>query len=141
MTREIEAPFGPDYPVNLGTAVAKFRRATKRGGLAALSKAERHAYGAAVEKAILALQRTEAKCGLPPVSPKVNCASGTAYNTGAEIHEAMRRKQRSALANCAAAERRARTPEQWRDMYDRAMKAKRQRECAPVAKTRLKKAA
>jgi hypothetical protein len=118
-------PFGPDYPRELGAAVARFRTAARRGGVK--SKAEKHAYGDAVGNAILALQRRELMACLKPANPKINCASGTVYNTGAEIHAALRRQQRNALANYPSAVRRARTPEQWRKMYADAMKQKRAR--------------
>jgi hypothetical protein len=127
--------FGPDYPRHLGATVARFRSVTRRRGLAALSKDERRAYGDAVEKAILALQRSEAKSGLPPISPKVNCASGTAHNTGADIHNAIRARQRAALMNCAGAERRARTEHEWRSMYEAAMQEKKQRTIYTFVKT------
>ena len=71
---------GPDYPT-LGATVAKWRWRA-REGLQSLAREERQAYGAAVERAILALQRAEANRGLPPISPKVHCASGTPHNTG-----------------------------------------------------------
>jgi len=118
-------PFGPDYPRNLGAAVGKFRAAAKRGGVT--TKAEKHRYGEAVGEAIRALQRRELMACLKPANPHVNCASGTPYNTGAEIHEALRRQQRNALAAYPGQVRRARTPEQWRSMYDEAMALKRAR--------------
>ena len=92
---------GPDYPT-LGATVAKWRwRACE--GLQSLAREERQAYGAAVERAILALQRAEANCGLPPISPKVHCASGMPHNTGGAIHNAIREQQARALAAYALA--------------------------------------
>jgi len=122
---EILAPFGPLYPVSLGVAVEKFRRNARRsGGLKSWDKTHVHAYGDAVEKSILAMQRSAMKSGLPPINPKCNCASGTPYPDGADIHEAVRRQQRNALLNCAASERRLRWPHVWQELYEEAMESK-----------------
>ena len=114
---------GPDYP-SLGAAVAKWRTRA-RDGLKVLSREERRAYGTAVERAILALQRSEANCGLPPLNPKVHCASGTPHNTGETIHNAIREQQARALAAYASYVRRNRTDVEWRQMYEAAMTEKR----------------
>jgi len=114
---------GPDYP-SLGAAVAKWR-ARARGGLTALSHHERRAYGEAVERAILALQRSEANRALPPVTPKVRCASGTPHNSGEAIHNAVREQQARALAAYPSYVRRHRTDVEWRQMYQAAMAEKR----------------
>jgi hypothetical protein len=114
---------GPDYP-SLGTAVAKWR-GRARGGLQALTRAERQAYGEAVERAILTLQRSEADRGLPPVTPKVHCASGTPHNTGDAIHNAVRQQHARALAAYPSFVRRRRTDVKWRQMYQAAMAEKR----------------
>ena len=110
---------GPDYPA-LGAAVAKWR-ARARDGLKALSCEERHAYGAAVERAILALQRSEVSRGLPPINPRCGCASGTPHNTGEAIHNAVREQQSRALAAYPSYVRRHRTDAEWRQMYETAM--------------------
>ena len=122
---------GPDYPA-LGATVAKWR-SRAREGLQSLAREERQAYGAAVERAILALQRAEANRGLPPISPKVRCASGTPHNTGEAIHNAIREQQARALATYPSYVRRKRTPVEWRDMYRAAMAEKRAA-AAPPAK-------
>ncbi len=114
---------GPDYPM-LGATVARWRWRS-REGLQTLTHEERQAYGAAVERAILALQWTEANRGLPPVTPKVRCASGTPHNTGEAIHNAIREQQARALAAYPSYVRRKRTPVEWRDMYEAVMAEKR----------------
>jgi hypothetical protein len=119
---QIEEPFGPTY--NIDSAKLRTFRAKARKGLSALSREERHAYADAIERAVLARQRTEAGIGLPAVTPKCHCASGTAHNDGADIHRAIRAQQAAALARCPAQERRARTPAQWQAMYEQAMTAK-----------------
>lgn len=114
---------GPDYP-SLGAAVAKWRWCA-RDGLQSLTREERRAYGEAVERAILTLQRSEANCGLAPVKPRCHCASGTPHNTGADIHDAIREQQARALAAYPSYVRRKRTPVEWREMYEAAMAEKR----------------
>lgn len=116
-------PGDPDYPENLGTSVAKFRRMA-RNGLSDLTHEQRRTYGDKVEKAILAKQRSEFNA-LGPINPKSNCASGTTYTTGEAIHEAIKAQQTTALRNYPAQVRRKRTDVEWRSMYDEAMKAKR----------------
>lgn len=123
MTERYHYADGPDYP-SLGAAVAKWRWRA-REGLQSLPREERQAYGEAVERAILALQRAEANRGLPPVTPKVHCASGTPHNTGEAIHNAIREQQARALAAYPSYVRRKRTPVEWRDMYEAAMVEKR----------------
>jgi hypothetical protein len=113
---------GPDYP-SLGAAVAKWRWRA-RDGLQSLTREERSAYGEAVGRAILALQRAEANRGLSPMVPKVHCASGTAHNTGAAIHNAIREQQARALAAWPAYVRRNRTADEWQRMYKAAMAEK-----------------
>ena len=117
----------PNYPKLASAKLAKYRYAARKG-LRLLSLDERRAYGDAVEQAILALQRSEANTGLPAVTPKVHCASGTAHNTGEAIHKALREQQATALRNCPSTERRRRKPETWRSMYAEAMKEKRERQ-------------
>jgi hypothetical protein len=113
---------GPDYP-SLGATVAKWRwRACD--GLQSLTREERRAYGEAVERAILALQRSEANQGFSPITPKCRCASGTAHNTGEAIHEAIREQQRAAILAAPAQIRRARSDVEWQQMYEAAMAEK-----------------
>jgi hypothetical protein len=81
----------PDYPA-LNTSVARFRRkATEAGSAAAMPKAERQAYGEAVLAAFRAKHRAALRREVPEHT--VNCASGTAHNTGEAILAAIRRRQ------------------------------------------------
>jgi hypothetical protein len=121
--RRYHNPANPEYPT-LGAAVAKWRWRA-REGLQSLTLAERHAYGEAVERAILALQRSQLLRGLTPSTPKCHCASGTAHNTGEAIHNAIREQQLSALLAAPSQIRRARTDVEWRQMYEAAMAEKR----------------
>ncbi|MHC2400247.1 hypothetical protein ACVMGC_004791 [Bradyrhizobium barranii subsp. barranii] len=141
MPCEIEEQFGPAY--NVESAQLKKCRRAARDGLASLTKDQRNAYAAAVEAAVLASQRASLQRELPSHNPR--CASGTAHNTGAAIHRAIRQQQRAALDAYPAKVRRERTPAQWRAMYDAAMADKRRLEngetlpvaapkAAPVAK-------
>jgi hypothetical protein len=84
--RRYHNPGNPEYP-KLGATVAKWRWRARKG-LQTLTRNERHAYGEAVEQAVLALQRSEAMHSLTPATPKCRCASGTAHNTGEAIHNA-----------------------------------------------------
>lgn len=114
---------GPEYPT-LNGPVTKYR-AKARKGLKFLSANDRQAYGAAVGDAIRALQHREAFHGLAPANPKSGCASGTWHADGDSIHKAIRLQHLNALLACPAQERRARSPNQWAEMYDAAMKKKR----------------
>src|SRR3990172_5047999 len=104
-------------------SLAKFRWLA-RDGLANLSSAERRAYGEAVERAILALQRAELQRSIGPIKPRVRCASGTDHSEGADIHEAVRQQQRNALLAWPGKVRRKRTDVEWASMYEAAMNAK-----------------
>lgn len=115
-----EEDFGPKYP-DLGAGVAKHRRAAARG-LRELTREQRHAYGEAVERAIRAKQRSELQRELPSHPP--GCASGTAHPDGEAIHAALRRQQRAAVLAWPGQIRRARTPEQWKELYEAAMAEK-----------------
>ena len=126
---------GPLYP-DLGAGVAKYRRMAGKGGVAKMPPAMRYAYGEAVEKAILAKQRSELQRELPTHAPR--CPSGCASPDGDVIHRHMQNKQRAALLACPAMERRARTPQQWAEMYEEAMADKRKRE-ADAKLARLQK--
>jgi len=122
---------GPEYP-SLGATFAKWR-VKARDALRTLTRAEVHAYGEAVERAIVALQRSEAQRGLTPMAPKVRCASGTSHNTGEAIHEAVRKQQRDALLAWPSQARRARPDHAWREMYEAAMAEKRASAMAEAA--------
>lgn len=128
---------GPQYPA-LGAGVQKWRRsAAAAGGVMKMDPWARAAYGQAVEDAIKALQRSEIRRETPEHRP--NCASGTIHNTGEAIHEAVRAKQRAALAAAPGKERRARKPETWKSMYREAMAERRAREAAPPEPKRVKR--
>jgi hypothetical protein len=113
--------------------LAKYRWLA-REGLATLTKEERHAYGAAVEQATLAKQRSELLASLGrPANPKARCASGTPFPNGADIHEAIRQQQRNALRAAPSQIRRKRTDAEWRQLYEQAMTAKAAAAAANVA--------
>ena len=115
---------GPTYNV-ASPALAKHRRLA-HNGCKSLTWVQRQAFGAAVEAAVLAMQRREAMRALPAM-PRPNCASGTWHNDGAAIHEAVREQQRRALAACASQVRRARSDVEWATMYEAAMQDKARR--------------
>ena len=119
---------GPEYNID-SAALKKFRHRARKG-LATLSRVDRQAYGAAIEAAVLSAQRMALRRAAPSM-PRPNCASGTLHNTGEAIIKAIREQQRAALLACPSQERRARTPEKWREMYDAAMAEKRKREAQP----------
>jgi hypothetical protein len=112
---------GPEYDID-SAALKKYRRMSK-DGLHQLTWEERRAYGEAVEKAVLAKQRSFLKSHTEPEC-KPLCASGTYHSEGEDIHKAMQAKHRAALAAAPARERRSRTPAQWQAMYDEAMQGK-----------------
>lgn len=112
---------GPEYP-ELGATVAKYRRKA-RGGISDLSRDEVIAYADAIESAIRSKQRAALQREFP--THQCNCASGTNHNTGEAIHKAMQAKQRAALIAECSRVRRQRTEQEWRDMYEEAMAAKR----------------
>jgi hypothetical protein len=125
----MSSSWGPDYPVNLGSTVARLRaKANAGGGLSALTRDERQRYGEAVGKAIIAKQRAEGHQGLPPVNPKPRCASGTWHTTGEAIHEAIKAQHHRALLAYPAKVRRNRTNAEWEVLYRLAMLEKRNRE-------------
>lgn len=120
---EIEEPFGPNYNVE-GAALQKFRRQARgAGSLSEMLPAHRRAYGEAVEKAVLAKQRSALFGALEP-ERKAPCASGTWHSDGAKISAAVRAQQAARLQASAAADRRNRTPAQWAAMYRAAMREK-----------------
>jgi len=111
----IPKQFGPEYPRELGATVAKYRNKAK-DSIFALSKAERNAWADAIEKSILAKQRSALLGqGSPPARPR-------------PIGDALREQLRNALLAYPAKVRRERTPEAWQEMYDHAMKQKHQQQ-------------
>lgn len=110
---QAEAVIGPAYP-EMGGTVAKFRRvAAAAGSIAAMSKAERWAYGEAVEKAIKSKQRA-ALLGAQVV------LEGPCREIGAKI----RAEQKAALSSWPAKVRAARSARVWESMYEAAMAEK-----------------
>ena len=114
--------YGPTYNID-STNLKKFRFMAK-DGLKELSYNERYAYGEAVEKAVLAKQKAEARVGLDLTEHRINCASGTNYTTGAEIHKAVRLQQYNSLMGYPSKVRRNRSDIEWRGMYNDAMELK-----------------
>ncbi len=113
----------PSYDVT-SARLSKYRWLA-RDGLATLTQEERHAYGEAVEQAILAKQRSEFLASVgKPANPKPRCASGTPFPDGAAIHEAIKQQQRNALLAAPSQIRRRRTDAEWRQLYEQAMAAK-----------------
>jgi hypothetical protein len=110
---------GPSYP-DMGSAVAKYRKIPKDQ----LTVEQRDAYSAAIVAKIKSLQRSVVMRDTP--SHKCDCASGTAFNRGEDIHRAIREQQERALLAYPAKARKARTNYEWWDMYEKAMKAKRE---------------
>lgn len=116
--------FGPEYNVE-GVSLRKWRTKARKG-LKALTRAEVVEYGDAVEKAILAKQRSEfyRRVSNVAVNPHINCASGTNHNSGEAIHEAIKAQHLAGLYSYPAQARRKRTPAQWEQLYVDAMAAK-----------------
>jgi hypothetical protein len=106
-------PFGPLYNVE-SAALKKFRR---NGG-------DTKAHGQAVLAAILTAQAGQLRTAGETI-PRPNCASGTLHSEGRDILKAVASQQRAKLAACAAQQRKARTPAEWRKMYLEAMAEKR----------------
>ena len=118
---------GPEYPRELGTKVAKYRRmADSAGGVMAMDKRFRDQYAEAVEEAFLGLQRSALRRNLEPES-RCPCASGTRHSDGKKISAAVRAQHAAQLAAYPAKVRRERTPVEWQAMYDEAMQEKRER--------------
>jgi hypothetical protein len=122
MPRLIHDPY-PIYDID-GAMLKKYR-AKARDGLALLSRQEILVYAAAVEKAVLAKQRSQLRQGLEPAEPRPNCASGTTHTTGKAISAAIPEQQRNALLAYPSKVRRARTDVEWRQLYDKAMQEKK----------------
>lgn len=116
---------GPTVVYDVDSPALKKIRRQAKGGLATLDKAARQAYGAEVEKAIIAKQRASLLGTGDRPAFKAWCASGTFHSDGGDIGKAVLTQHRASLAACAGQERRARTPQQWADMYAEAMAEKR----------------
>src|SRR3990167_3007591 len=106
-----DGQFGPIYP-NLGPSIAKSRRVNGP-----------REHGAAVIRAILALQRQECGRALTPDGIP-NCASRSRANDGAGILEAVANQIRAKLFADAERDRKRRTDEQIVEVYREAMAAK-----------------
>lgn len=115
----------PEYNID-SAALRKWRSRSRQAGIKALTRDEIVAYADAVEKAVLAKQRSFLRGHSKP-ERRVNCASGTNYTTGEAIHEAVRAQLAAKLNACPSVIRRKRTDWQWRSLYDDAMKRKRER--------------
>lgn len=112
---------GPEYDIDSAT-LKKLRRAN--GPLKTWERGFVVEYANAVEKAVLAKQRSQLKgYGEPNLTPQ--CASGTWHSDGESIHKAIQSKQRTALAAAPARIRKARKPHEWQALYDEAMQHKR----------------
>jgi hypothetical protein len=120
-TRDRE--FGPVYNI-AGAGLDKHRRrARTAGGLKKMDKAFRREYGEAVEKAVLAAQRSAL------------LREGSPLPSGVGYGDALLARLNARLLAAPSAERRARTPNQWREMYAAAMEEKEKAaEAAKLAK-------
>lgn len=119
MTSIGEEPFGPNYPPMPG--LNKYRTAAAQaGGVAKLDPILRKKYGAAIEKAIRAMQR--AAMAKVYVMPAPRCASGSWANTAEGIEKAVRARQASELAAAARRDREGRSDETIQALYDQAMR-------------------
>lgn len=109
----IAEPFGPVYP-DLGVTVARSRNKARNGKISARE------HGEAV---LAAIRKLNANLHARRIAdnPTPNCASGTAHNTGEAILRAVRQQNAARVSK----DTNTRTPEQWRDAYNAAMKAKR----------------
>jgi hypothetical protein len=115
-----EGQFGPLYNVT-GQGLDFYRKKAK-GGLASMStgflssKADRQAYGAAVEAAVREMQAKALRSLVFEQSP--SCASGSWDEYPSE---AVRRQQLTALLSYPAKVRKARTAQEWESLYVAAM--------------------
>jgi hypothetical protein len=119
----------PAYDID-SAQLKKARKVASDGSLMKWPKQYRQAYGAAVEAAVLAKQRSMLKRH-GEVMPAATCASGTWHTTGEAIHKAVQQQQRAALAAYPAKVRRDRLPRwnpetgrhehKWLEMYKAAM--------------------
>ena len=102
--------FGPVYNINAG---ATFRR--REEPLREWSYAERRAYGATIEAAVLAAQASALRRVVS--EPRPICASQSWANEPGEVGDVVRRQQAASLAACPAQVRRARSPHEWEQLY------------------------
>ena len=113
---------GPVYNIDSAT-LSKFRFAA-RDGLKSIPWEDRQAYAEAVERAVLAKQRSQLK-GYAEPNSQPRCASRTWHTTGESIGKAIQAQHTAATQAYPSRQRRARTPKQWQVMYDEAMALKR----------------
>jgi hypothetical protein len=114
-----EGQHGPVFDVN-GAGLARWRKST-RDGLGSITRAERRAYGQAVEDAVLAMQARQFIREACEANTRPNCASGSWDEFPGD---AVRRQQAAALAACPAKERAARSPHEWESAYCEAMRTR-----------------
>lgn len=112
----------PIYNINSTTLTKHRRAANSAGSVMSLSRAERIAYANAVEKTVLASQRSQLR-GAGEPEARCPCPSGTWHSDGDRIAEAIRAQHRARLQRLADKDRRH-TPEQWAEMYAKAMREK-----------------
>jgi hypothetical protein len=108
----------PEYTVT-SAALQKFRSSARKG-LKNWDRYYRQAYGAAVEQAVLAAQRSHSS-RTGAYEPRPTCASGTWHTTGAKIEAAIRSQHNASLLAYPAKVRRKRTPVEWQSMYEESM--------------------
>jgi hypothetical protein len=106
---------GPEYTIT-SAALQNHRRAARKGGLSAMTKADRNAYGEAVEKAVLSAQRSAL------------LREGSPLPSGCGYGKALLAKLNAQLLAYPDKVRRARTDAEWREMYARAMAEKAEAE-------------
>lgn len=99
--------------------LAKFR--CREGALQSWPKADRQAYGAAIEAAVLKSQAAALRRAVSLPVPA--CASSSWANAPGEVGDVVRRQQAAALVAYPAKARAARTPYEWEIMYAAAMPA------------------
>jgi hypothetical protein len=103
---------GPVYAVS-GVGLTSHRKAA-RDGLSALARDARQAYGAAVEAAVITMQRRELIREACEPEARPSCASGSWDEYSAE---AIRRQQAAALLAWPARERAQRSAQAWETLY------------------------
>jgi hypothetical protein len=120
----------PVYDITSPT-LQRFRQKA-RNGLADLSREEIVKYAEAVERAILAKQRSALRRSSEP-EHRCNCASRTWHNDADAIHRAILAQQRAALNAAAERDRHGRSDATILELYTEAMAAKRKRSCMVAA--------
>jgi len=125
----LDAELGPAYP-EMGASVAKFRKiAAAAGSVSAMSRADRDAYAAAIERAIHAKNNAWWKAGLA-------AADAPCRDVGARI----RAEHSRALAGALAASWAKRKPDAVESMYRAAMIEKAARAAAASSEPEFSKA-